>query len=109
MYEAIQKLDEKFELLQARVTHIQEDQIHVEEDQSEVKPATEDNDAPSPVPPVELTIYISVVWTEIATMFYVFSLQTTKQQQKKFISLNLIAFVFNLVGAKLNRIRSVVN
>ncbi|XP_060793776.1 BEN domain-containing protein 2-like [Neoarius graeffei] len=36
MYEAIQKLDEKFELLQARVTHIQEDQIHVEEDQSEI-------------------------------------------------------------------------
>lgn len=37
MYEAIQKLDEKFELLQARVTHVQEDQLHVEEDQSEVK------------------------------------------------------------------------
>ncbi|XP_017342196.1 BEN domain-containing protein 2 [Ictalurus punctatus] len=36
MYEAIQKLDEKFELLQARVTHTQEDQIHVEEDQSEI-------------------------------------------------------------------------
>ncbi|TTI46069.1 BEN domain-containing protein 2 [Bagarius yarrelli] len=36
MYGAIQKLDEKFELLQARVTHIQEDQIHVEEDQSEI-------------------------------------------------------------------------
>lgn len=38
MYEAIQKLDEKFELLQARVTHLQEDQVHTEEDQSEVKP-----------------------------------------------------------------------
>lgn len=45
MYEAIQKLDEKFELLQARVTHTQEDQIHVEEDQSEVQPDTEANHA----------------------------------------------------------------
>ncbi|KAM9444825.1 BEN domain-containing protein 2 [Clarias gariepinus] len=36
MYEAIQKLDEKFELLQARVTHIQEDQIHIADDQSEI-------------------------------------------------------------------------
>lgn len=40
MYEAIQKLDEKFELLQARVTHIQEDQIHIADDQSEVKQAS---------------------------------------------------------------------
>lgn len=61
MYEAIQKLDEKFELLQARVTHIQEDQIHVEGDQSEVKPATEHKYAHNPVPPVELTIYVNVV------------------------------------------------
>lgn len=49
MYEAIQKLDEKFELLQARVTHIQEDQIHVEEDQSEVKALTPTPPTPEPI------------------------------------------------------------